>query len=146
MTSQSLHNKNKIVEPYNSPEIDDDSLVIRRISKHYLEPIKGGKHRLSSRAFAPSSGGSKGMSVDLEQLMIKDKIDPRQYVATPEYFVSVCFKVKNLRGIDLKVGCEPIAANPYHGEVWGTKSKSKRKKLLKLAQFYVNDYAIILSK
>ena len=79
------------------------------------------------------------MSVDIEKLIVEDGKDPVEFVTTPEWFCSVYFKAGTLRAENLKVGPVPLPSNPYHGEVWGQFGKSKRKRLLRAAAWYVPD-------
>jgi len=109
------------MEPYDENQINSDGVVIRRINpqQHIVWDENRGCSRISSKAFSPSSGPGDGMSVDIEQLMISDGIDPRQYVTTPVFTGSVAFSAGAARALGLLVGYDPVPPNPYHGEVWG---------------------------
>lgn len=117
-------------------EINNSDEVIRRVSEEQIVK-KEGKRIISSILYKPSSGKNGGMSVDLKQLIENDGIDPKVWVTTPKWMGSVIFKVVELRDLDFIVGYDPLPKNPYHGEVWGTFSRSRVKKLKSLAHWLV---------
>lgn len=94
-------------------------------------------------AFGPSGGALGGMSIDLEDAILRGGLSPTEFVTTPRWIGSVRFIAGDLRHRDLKVGYDPIPAsdgdqgNPYHGEVWGSGPKSKQKELRRLADWFV---------
>lgn len=127
------------VIPHDHCEISDDDGVIRRISEQQIVPdLTTGRWRVSSLAFQGSSEPDRGMSVDIEKLIADDGLDPREYVTTPRWMGSVWFRTRDLRSEQLKVGFDPIEdVNPYHGQVWGKFPKSKSRRLLALAIWFV---------
>ena len=84
-----------------------------------------------------------GLSVDLEEEIIKAEVDVVTHVTSPRWIASVRLKAGDLRNIQLKVGFSPIApsaeeaGNPYHGEAWGTISRGQRKNLLRTSEWLV---------
>lgn len=133
-----------IVEPHDHPEIADQDGVIRRISELWIMTTKDGNRRISSMAFKASSGEKAGMSVDLEALIVAGGEDAKLFVTSPRWMGSVIFTAGALRAEGFVVGYHPleeqppdIAANPYHGEVWGDFHKSKQRRLAELASWYV---------
>jgi hypothetical protein len=130
--------------PYDENQIDADDLVIRRINpqQHVVWDENRGCRRISSKVFSPSSGRNDGMSVDIEQLMLSDGVDPRHYVTTPVFMGSVAFSAGAARALGLLVGYDPIPKNPYHGEVWGgcrpnRFSRRQKKGLTEASRWYV---------
>ncbi len=88
------------------------------------------------------------MSVDVEALIVKDGLNPREYVVTPDFQGAVSFTVESVRALELIVGYDPIKDNPnvpdnpYHGEVWRKEEARKftgaqEKGLRAAAQWYV---------
>jgi hypothetical protein len=127
------------VIPHNHREIKSEHEVIRRISEEQIIE-KDGKRVISSMAYKASTSGNRGMSVDLKQFIESDGVDPKVWVTTPKWIGSVIFNVSQLREMDFMVGYDPIQPpdpNPYHGEVWGSFSGNKRKKLKSLATWFV---------
>ena len=108
-------------EPYDEQRIGASDSIIRRINRdqHVIWDDNRSCYRIASKAYKPSSGPHGGMSVDIESLMIADGQDPRVYVTTPVFLGSVSFYAADIRGLQLRVGYDPIPGNPYHGEVWG---------------------------
>jgi len=90
-----------------------------------------GRKRISSGAFSPSSDPPGSMSVDLERPMFEAGVEPLSRLPGPDWG-AVAFVVGSLRGMDLRVGSDPLPENPFHGGVWGTKRGRVRKGLLKL--------------
>ncbi|MBV8568258.1 MAG: hypothetical protein JO366_19875 [Methylobacteriaceae bacterium] len=88
-------------------------------------------------AFQPSSHGNKGMSIDIEVLILEAQLDPKSFVTKPPFIGSVWFTARTLRNETLKVGYDPLEDNPYHGEVWGNFTVSRKKRLLEAARWYV---------
>ena len=127
------------VEPHDHNGIQAGDGVIRRVSDQQVvtDPKTGGR-RLSSMAFKPSTDPNAGMSVDLENEIEKAGLDTRTYVTTPRWVGSVRFEAGALRGEGFMVGFDPLPENPYHGEVWGTFSKAKQKRLGELCQWFVS--------
>lgn len=126
------------VLPHDHAGILPDDGVIRRISPHHLiydAKIQG--KRPSSMAFKPSTGERGGMSVDLQNLIGEAGLDPKTYVMSPPWIGAVCFTAGQLRAEGLTVGYDPVADNPYHGQVWGTFSKQVQKRLAALAAEFV---------
>lgn len=109
---------------HDHPEILNEHHVIRHTVPRDL-CLDGGVMRLASGAFSESSGG--GMSVDIEEWMIRDGVDPLNYVTDPTHG-AVRLNVGELRKLGLQVGWDPDDAHPYHGGVWGIGNGSKRKR------------------
>lgn len=122
------------MQPYDEHKIEGQHVIIRRIDpdQHIVPDANLGCKRISSKAFSPSSGPQGGMSVDIEKLMLDDRIDPREFVTTPRFQASVSFAAKVARDLGLRVGYNPILEtdqipeNPYHGEVWGPDAKPNK--------------------
>jgi hypothetical protein len=103
-------------------------------------------------ALKASSGDNAGMSVDLEALIVTAGLDPHAYVTNPRWIGSIRFTAGDLRAEEFKVGFDPLdeeppsqPANPYHGEVWGSFSRGKQRKLAALATWYVALPGVLLS-
>lgn len=138
--------ENGKVLPHDHPGIANEDRVIRRISEeHFVADVKvsGGK-RISTMAFQASSDGNRGMSVDLEASIIEAGLDARGFVTTPKFLGSVWFSAGFLRSEAFMVGYEPLVDNVHHGEVWGTFSKGRQKKLLNSAQWFVEVMGVSL--
>ena len=137
------------VEPYDEQEIHGADTIIRRVpDQQIVWDDNRGRHRVSSGLFEKSSDPRGGMSVDIEALMLKDAIDPTEYVTTPVFRGAVSMSAESIRALDLMIGYEPIADepgiddNPYHGEVWRKEEARKftgaqRKGLRDAAEWYV---------
>ncbi len=132
------------VLPHDHQQIGSEDGVIRRISAQWVVPDKDGNPRLSSMAFKASSGPNGGMSVDLEALIIASGIDPKGFVTSPRWTGSVIFTAGSLRAEGFMVGYDPLEeeppdqpANTFHGEVWGSFSKGKQRRLAEIAAWYV---------
>jgi hypothetical protein len=116
--------QNGKIVPHDHADILDEHYVIRHTTPHDLSEDDGGI-RLTSGAFSESEGG--GMSVDIEDWMKADGLDPTHYVTDPTHG-AVRLKVGDLRRQNLKVGWDPDDAHPHHGSVWGIGNGSKRKR------------------
>ncbi|MCW5684268.1 MAG: hypothetical protein KIT85_07710 [Pseudolabrys sp.] len=132
------------VTPHDAPDIQPDDGIIRRVSNNQLITDAKGRRRLSSIAFqASSSGEHPGLSIDLERQIVEDGLDARKFVTTPRWIGSVRLVAKEVRALGFQIGSDPIIGhpslpdNPYHGEVWGIKSKSDQKALQDLSQWFV---------
>lgn len=104
-----------------------------------------GRPKISSMLMRPSTSGTKGMSVDLEALILSDGLDPREYVSTPDWMGSVSLTAGEFRGEGFQVGYDPISTNVYHGEVWGNFTSGLQKRLRRLAQWYVEIPGVFLN-
>jgi hypothetical protein len=124
MRKPPLRDQHGKIVPHDHPEILDEHHVIRHTVSQDLCPDEDGK-RLSSGAFSESTGG--GMSVDIEDWMKVDGLDPLHYVTDPTHG-AVRLKVGDLRKLGLKVGWDPDDANRHHGAVWGIGNGSKRRR------------------
>lgn len=129
------------MKPYDDPEIAPDDVIIRRISPHYVVPDQNrGGLRISTAAFSPSNGEDGGMSVDIEKLILAAGLDPREFVASPEFTGAVSFTAEAVRSLGLRIGLEPLETNPYHGEVWGPEerpsrfTKGEKRRLLEMCE------------
>jgi hypothetical protein len=150
---QPLRDEKGSVVPHDHPGILPEHGVIRRISEHFLvDDDKAGGRRISSMAFKASSGVNAGLSIDLQHEIEEAGIDARVYVTTPRWIGSVRFQARQLRGEGFIVGPNPIAAspgidaNPYHGEVWGTFTKSKQRSLLALCEWFVPIDGVLIDR
>lgn len=134
------------VLPHDHKGIADTDRVIRRISEeHFVSDSKvAGGRRISTMAFQASSDGNRGMSVDLEASILEAGLDAKVFVTTPKYLGSVWFLAGLLRAETFKVGYDPLINNVHHGEVWGTFSKGRQKKLLNSAQWFVEVDGVFL--
>jgi hypothetical protein len=132
------HDDNGRVIPHDHEDISNDDWVIRRIPGEQLvfDPKVGGK-RISSIAFSPSSGLNGGMSVDLQKQIEDAGLDAQVFVTTPHWIGSVRFNVGQLRNEEFKVGYDPLKDNLYHGEVWGSFTTSKKRRLKQLCVWFV---------
>lgn len=126
------------VVPHDHSGILPSDGVIRRISEQQIviDDKIGGK-RISSLAFKPSTKGVHGMSVDLQAQIEEAGHNAREYVSTPRWIGSVRFEAGALRAESFQVGCEPLRDNPFHGEVWGTFSKRKQRRLREICEWFV---------
>ena len=115
------------VQPYDEEEIDDADTIIRRVPVHQIVWDENGgqrSRRISSALYSKSTGPQDGMSVDVEALMLKDDVDPADYVTSDDFPGAVAFSAADIRALDLMVGYDPIEDdpllrdNPYHGVVW----------------------------
>jgi len=90
-------------------------------------------------AFSPSSpaqGG--GLSVDLQREIEESGRVATEFVTTPIWIGSVRFSAQQLRDEGFQVGFDPLPPdNPFHGEIWGNFTTGKKKKLMKLAEWFV---------
>lgn len=115
------------MQPYDEAEIKDEDTVIRRVpALQIVWDDNGGqrRRRISSAVYEKSSGPKDGMSVDIEALMLKDDVNPTDYVTSDQFPGAVFFSAAEIRALGLTVGYDPIKDdpavpdNPYHGEVW----------------------------
>jgi hypothetical protein len=127
------------VIPHDHEEILPNDGIIRGVStQHIVHDPKaiGGKRVSSSMLFNPSSGNNGGVSVDLQRLIEENGFDAKLYLRT-RFVGLVRFEAYQLRDEGFKVGYDPIEKNPYHGEVWGSFSTAKKKKLFQLCTWFV---------
>ena len=116
------------VVPHDHPEILDGHHVIRHITPHDLHPEQEtGVTRVASGAYSELSDPHGGMSVDIEEWIVRDGLNPLHYVADLSYGATR-INVGELRALELKVGWDPQPDNPHHGGVWGIGNGSKRKR------------------
>ena len=136
-----------MILPHDEPAIDADDLIIRRINpQHHVVPDNNFScMRISSKAFAASTGPDAGMSVDIEKLIVAGGEDPKTYVVTPVFTGAVAFSASAIRSLGLWVGYDPLEENPYHGEVWNSTanrhnkfSKAQKDGLAAAAEWYVS--------
>jgi hypothetical protein len=71
------------VIPHDHKEIEAQDIIIRRIStEHVVDDVKATSgRRVSKMAFRTSTDGNRGISIDLEKLIIEDglrQVIPRQ--------------------------------------------------------------------
>jgi hypothetical protein len=135
------------LRPNDDVEIAPDSLLIRHIcglSNHVIWDDNRNCRRISTAAFSASSDDPRyGMSVDIGQFLMAANL-PLDAMVEPG-FGAVSLRVGPVRSTGLFVGADPIPRdnaeglkeNPYHGQVWGVKSPSHRRKLHKLVEDWV---------
>ena len=134
------------VQPHDHQEIKPTDGVIRRISNHFLIFDANGVQRVSSMAFSPASearGG--GLSVDLQNEIESAGWVAAEFVTTPVWIGSVRFTAQKIREEGFQVGFNPLPPdNPFHGEVWGTFTTGKKKRLQKVAEWFVEIPGVLL--
>lgn len=124
--------------PHDHVEIAHGDCLIRRISEQQLVfDQRIGSRRVSSLAFSASSGSAGGLSVDIKKLIEEDGHDARTYVTTPRWIGSVQLTAGQLRDAGLRVGFDPLPDNPYHGQAWGSITKSAKDRILRTCQWFV---------
>ena len=134
---QPPHDNDGVI-PHDHEGILPDDGIIRRISlEHVIFDEKIGGLRISSAAFKPSSGHNGGMSIDLQRQIEESGRDARIYVTTPRWTGSILFKANQLRSEEFLIGYDPQTDNPYHGQVWGSFTKGKVKRLRGLCDWFV---------
>ncbi|MCY4657265.1 MAG: hypothetical protein OXC80_10690 [Gammaproteobacteria bacterium] len=89
------------------------------------------------------------MSVDILRLIEEADENPREFVLDSLGSGAVMFEAQIPRSRGLRVGKEPLEANPYHGEVWPIESrprftKSERRFLLEHSKWFVEIEAVRL--
>jgi hypothetical protein len=102
--------------------------VIRGVSDEFVVTVNG-QSRLSSAVLDPSTIDVDpycGLSVDIEQLMIEDKLDPVQQLKERNFLGSLVFEVNSFRSRNFFVGYDPLAENPYHGAVWQDAARNSK--------------------
>lgn len=113
---------------HNYPDILDRHHVIRRITPHDLcTDQTSGLRRVASGAYSESSDPPGGMSVNIEEWMIADCLDPLHYLEDQSHGATR-INVGDLRAQGFQVGWDPQPNNPHHGEVWGIGNGSTRRK------------------
>ena len=122
--------------------INSKDTIIRGIQKNHLMTDSTGNTRISTMAFSQSSAGNRGMSVEIESLIVNDGIDPKTYVMeSGRYSGAVQLNVGDVRNAKFQVAHTPQTNSPYHGDVWGKEKiiygKSGRKKLRALCSWYI---------
>jgi hypothetical protein len=114
------------IVPHNHSEILNDQHVIRHITPNDLyRDGASGVTRVASGAYSESAGG--GMSVDIEEWMIADGLDPLHYITDPAHG-AVRISVRELRLLGFQVGWDPDSGHPHHGAVWGIGNGSNRRR------------------
>ena len=124
MPKSPLRDQHGKILPHDHSEILDNHHVIRHTVPQDLCDDGDGK-RLNSGAFSESTGG--GMSVDIEEWMRADGLDPLHYVTDPTHG-AVRLRVGDLRKLGLKVGWDPDDAHRHHGAVWGIGNRPRRRR------------------
>ena len=125
------------VVPHDHAGIGNQDGVIRRISDYHLAPGPNGTRLVSSMALEPSSEPKGGVSIDIERSILEAGLDVKQHVTSPQFLGSVRFLVGDLRSETLMVGYDPLPDNDHHGEIWGDLPKSKKRRLMKKARWFV---------
>lgn len=107
-----------------SEEVPSSSYVLRRISPDWIVDDGQGGERVSSAAFQDKGRGmSVALSVTLDELGLP-------YAAAVESFEGyglLQYEVAWIRSMKLEVERSPTEAEPWHGDVTGTKTGSVRK-------------------
>lgn len=122
------------------PTVDDDVLLLRRIPVNPACVVRDenlGCYRPSSAAFENHSNGTP-MSVVLSDTL--DALGREHESALGEYvenFSLASFKASTARACDQGISREPTDEEPAHGEVFGEKPKSVRRKIAKSAEWIV---------
>ena len=96
-------------------------------------------------AFSPSSRArGSGLSVDLEREIIDAGISPIAHVSKPPWIGAVRLGAGAVRDLGFLVGFNPIAgtarnlaANPFHGEIWGIATKAHQRSLMRIASWFI---------
>jgi hypothetical protein len=121
------------VLPHDHAEILPEHHVIRHTTPNDLHTEHTGLRRISSGAYSESSDVHGGMSVDIEEWMAADGLDPLHYLTDPSHG-AVRLSVGELRAAGFQVGWDQQAGNPHHGSVWGIGNGStRRKKIARIA-------------
>lgn len=85
-----------------------------------------------------SSDPHKGVSVDLERLIVEAGKDPKQL--EPRWVATIRFEAAKLRSCGCKVGYDPLTPppidNPFHGEIWYHQTDTNIRQVSRLAQHY----------
>ena len=84
------------------------------------------------------------MSVDIESSILEAGLDVRKFVTTPKFVGSVWFLAGFLRTETFLVGYDPLDDNAHHGEVWGSFTKARQKRLLSGARWFVEINGVTL--
>jgi hypothetical protein len=114
--------------PHDHAEILDGHHLIRHTTPHDLYQNQVTQEmQIGSGAYSESSEG--GMSVDIEEWMTSDGLDPLHYVTNPDHG-AVRISVGELRKLGFQVGWDPDS-HPYHAEVWGIGNGSKKRRKVK---------------
>ena len=125
------------VVPHDHHGIKDADGVIRRVSPQFVVADPKTGPRISTLALKPSSGPNGGLSVDLRCEIESAGYNPMEYVMSPPWIGAIHFQAGVLRAEALKVGFHPLADQPFHGEVWGDFTRSRQKRLLTVASWFV---------
>src|SRR5262249_8765703 len=127
------------------PELTNDGRLIRRVPALWVVDTPAGR-RLSSAALEPSSKEVDpycGLSVDLEQLILADGVNPIEHVNKSQALGALAFRVSSFRDRHFQVGFDPMPGNDYHGGVWQRPAlnakftRGMRKKLLREAEWFI---------
>jgi hypothetical protein len=151
--SQPQRDQNGLVLPHNHPELQPAHRVIRRISLQMVVPGRSGGLRLSTAVFEPSSldvDPYRGVSVDLESLIIDDGVDPSAYLVR-SFVGAIVVPVSSLRALNLLVGYDPRPDNIYHGAVWedgnlGRLTRRTKRDLLKASEWLIQIGGVALTE
>jgi len=83
--------------------------------------------------------------VDLQRQIEEAGLDAKVFVTTPRWTGSIRFEAVQLRNEEFKIGYDPFPDNPYHGEVWGSFTKTKIAKLFQLCEWFVQINNVVIS-
>ena len=121
--------------------------MIRGVSDEFVvRDDQGQPKRLSSAVLDPSTievDPYCGLSVDIEQLMIEDGLNPVHHLRGRNFLGSLVFNVNSFRSRNFFVGYDPLTENPYHGAVWQDAARESKltrgtkKALLREAAWFV---------
>lgn len=116
------------------PSIPDGSHVYRRVTSEWHKVDPGtGKHRLTTAAFSDLGGAmSVAIGVELED----GGHEPIEVVVDHPGYGLVALRVGELRRLGLGVIRSPTEGELCHGDVYGKKTRSTKKKLRDLAELH----------
>lgn len=131
------------VVPHDHAQIEGADRIIRRVSFHHLVQKDDGTYRISSAVLSQSGDRHRGCSINIGKIIehlgeaIEDYCRQRG-----DIIGAISFSAADIRAKEAKVGYEPLEEDPAHGEIWGLKSKSKKRALLRQLEIEFSDYEI----
>jgi hypothetical protein len=118
-----------------SSQSQPDLRFIRTLQSphHLVQDESTGRYIISSKAFSPSTADG-ALSGDLEQILLSDKLHATaMYPAVKNAVGAATVTIKNIQDVGARAEHDPVCTNWYHGSVFGTKSRSVKKKLQQAA-------------